>query len=186
MKLSIPGMGFIILVLIYLFAALFFAWGLAEPEQDRIWTIAQKMRAGDLSGISPEDLSLFQKKIRHDAPLASWLLGGRAWGLVSPNSLGWIDNDRVVLARTNQLPKNCSLNLRLLGPQGSFPVEITVKGLTWQKHELFKTSGQYLLDIPAIENQAEIIFIQQASPQSASVNFYTGIVCSSSAQRPGQ
>ncbi len=179
MKFRSPSMGLILMVVLYSLAGLFFAWGLAVPKQDRIWTVAQKLRAGNINEIDPEDLLFFEHELSQNDSLASWLLMGRPDGIISPNTLGWVDKPALVLARIHNKTNHCFLELNLNGPRKLFPIKIRAEALSWQVEKTFSSPGLQTIEIPALDNKAELIVIRRlfSTPSTSTMSMRLELSC---------
>jgi len=185
MKFKAPSIGFVLMIAVYSSCALFLAWGFRQPEQDRVWTTAQKLRSGKLSEINAEDLDFFQRKISTDEALANWLQRGRPGGIISPNRLAWANKTSIVLTRTAD-PETCKIDLLLMAPKDIFPIKLRARGLSWQREKTILSSGQDSLKIPPLEGKAEIIIIQAESSSakdSSYINFQVMPSCRSAGQQ---
>lgn len=185
MKFRAPSIGFTLMIAVYSSCALFLAWGFRQPEQDRLWTTAQKLRSGNLSEINAEDLGFFQKKLSTDEALANWLRRGRPGGIISPNTLSWTNRTSMVLTRTAD-QETCNIDLRLRAPKDIFPIKFRARGLSWQLEKTFLSSGQDSLKIPPLEGKAEIIILQaeSGSPKASSyINFQVKPTCRNAGQQ---
>lgn len=180
MKLSPPSIGLVFTLAVYSCCALFFAWGLAEPEQDRVWNMGQKIRAGNFSAADSQELEFLQREIDKDESLARWLLRSRPEGLISPNARGWSDHEKAALARIKDDSQSCFIELKIAGPKGVLPVTVQARSLHWQASRTLSSSGTTVtLDLPPVEGKAELIllYVQSKKKSALPISLYARLQC---------
>ena len=68
-----PGGGLWVLVIVGLISTAFFAWGLATPDLDRVWTLELEMQLGQRDPLSLTELKLVQDALcRHPELVEDW------------------------------------------------------------------------------------------------------------------
>ena len=92
-----PSGGFVALCLTYLTGALFFAWSLATPDLDRVWTLYHMLKIGGVGHLAQDDRELFGAALTRHDNLAVALLHGAEIGVVSAHDSGWIASPNVTV-----------------------------------------------------------------------------------------
>jgi hypothetical protein len=100
-----PGAGFVLLVLVTLGSAVFFAWGARRPPLDEVWQLGLELRLGRGGPLDDRELALFQRELCDHPGLADDLLEGRPIALVSAHRRGLVDTGWAYVVRAADQPK---------------------------------------------------------------------------------
>ena len=100
MKAKLPSVGFLAVCGTYALVVAFFGWALSTPALDRVWWIDHALKTGKMRRLKPDDRTLLAGSLARHPGLGRALLGGRAIGILSENTDGWIATPTVVVLRT--------------------------------------------------------------------------------------
>jgi len=84
----VPGGGFVLLIASWGGLAWFAAWGLQEPDLDRVWWILEQADLGT-AHVTWEDAELLERCIARNPEIALDRLGGKPVKLLERTSGGW-------------------------------------------------------------------------------------------------
>lgn len=84
----LPGGGFVLLVASWGGLAAFLAWGMREPDLDRVWRILARADRGSVE-LSAEDAEVLARSIERHPELALDRLGGKRQKHLARTSGGW-------------------------------------------------------------------------------------------------
>lgn len=96
-RVRLPSLGFLWLCASVLAVSLFLAWGLREPELDRVGRILQDLEAGKTGAQTPLTLRTLVRALEKHPGLGPALLDGRPAALISLHRDGWIETEKALL-----------------------------------------------------------------------------------------
>jgi hypothetical protein len=96
-RFRFPSFGFLWLCVSVLAGSLFLAWGLREPELDRVGRILQDLEAGKTGAQTPSTLRTLVRALERHPGLGPALLDGRPAALISLHRDGWIETEKAIL-----------------------------------------------------------------------------------------
>lgn len=157
MKGRLPSIGFLAVCGTYALVAAFFGWGLSTPALDRVWWIDHALKTGKMRRLKPDDHALLAGALERHPGLGSALLGGRAIGILSENTDGWIATPTVVLLRTPESNDVTQLRLVVQTPRDLLPCTLRVRGPGWKRTLELERQGVETVELPPSGQVAEII-----------------------------
>ncbi len=89
---SMPGAGFVLLVITCLISMGTIVWGMRTPPLERVWRLQLELRLGELHRLEPADWSLLQDTLLRFPMFTDHILNDAGCGIVSANLGGVIDS----------------------------------------------------------------------------------------------
>lgn len=155
-----PSAGFVAVWLTYGLVAVFFVWGFSTPPLDRVWSLAQGLKTGQIQRLKARDRATLSSSLVRYPALAGSLLDEREIGIISANNDGWIATPTATILRTPKSGGQRTLRLDVQTAVDLIPFEILVRGESFEK--TVAVTGQGRLDIPLPEatTQPEIFEVR--------------------------
>jgi hypothetical protein len=118
-----PGPGFLVAVALLGGCAGFLAWGLAEPELERVWRLQVGLSSGDQVALSGEERRLLARALRrHPALATAWVEDAPRTPLGTDED-GWTDRSHAYLVRPSTAsPGRIEVRYGGLSPEGGVRV----------------------------------------------------------------
>lgn len=121
-----PSAGFILLFLVALGAAAFFAWGLTRPRLDEVWRIAIELELGERPALSGAELRHLQDALADHPQLADSMAEGEHAGVFSAHEDGRVEGGYAYLVRRSAREPG-RLEVAFAGSETRGAVEVTAR-----------------------------------------------------------
>ncbi|HET6337212.1 MAG TPA: hypothetical protein VFG30_28500 [Polyangiales bacterium] len=154
-----PTAGFVTVCVVYLAVAAFFAWGLATPDLDRVWTLHHELKSGRVGAPSERDRAVLIRSMKRHPELAEALLRESEIGLISSNMEGWIATSEATIVRTKRATAQ-ELQLDIASPDTLLPITVELQGEGWREQRELATRGVHALSLPAFKGASELIVLR--------------------------
>lgn len=167
-RTRLPTIGFVAVCLTLVGSITFFAWGFSQPELDRVWWLHHQLKTGEIPSLDASDRSLLVRNMRRHPNLASALLGGERFGVISARSWqGWLEVPGATLVRTADATECDRIELDIQTQQQHLPFAIELSTQDWSELVEVKTSGPRGVVLPPTRGQAQLITVTLGEHQSA-------------------
>ncbi len=150
MKLSSgrwPSLGFCAVCLTYLLTAAFFAWGFSAPLLERAWLLHHQLKIGKIDRLRPAQRKLLESCLQRYPQVTEDWLAGKAEGMLSANSDGWMATPSAVLLRT-PASRIAELMLDIQTPADLMPYRLVVRGRDWKRRIEIERPGSVRVELP--------------------------------------
>jgi hypothetical protein len=154
-----PTTGFVTVCAVYVAVAAFFAWGLATPDLDRVWTLHHELKSGRVGAPNERDRTVLIRSMKRHPALADALLRDGDIGLISSNMEGWIASSEATIVRTKQARER-AVQLEIASPDALLPITIVLQGEGWQERRELTARGVHALSLPPLKGASELIVLR--------------------------
>lgn len=154
-----PSAGFITMCTVYAALAAFFAWGMATPDLDRVWTLHHELKSGRIGAPSDLDREVLIRSMARHPELAGALLSEGDIGLISSNMEGWIASSEATVVRTKRANAG-ALQLEIASPDTLLPLTVEIEGQGFREEKQLATRGLHQVALPPIRGAADLIVLR--------------------------
>lgn len=97
-----PGAGFVLVLLVFITAAAFFAWGMLTPPLQTVWRLQVELMVGQRGPLRGDELRLLRETLHRHEQIAANMLDEGGAGLASKNDGGRVDVGYAYIVRRNK------------------------------------------------------------------------------------
>ena len=150
---NLPSSGFVFLVSCWIAVLLFFLWGLAEPDMDRVWHMMHRFEAGDLSSMTDEEEEALEECLDAIPNFAdAFLRGEQLAGIVESTRFGWGQAKELHLLVSERAAQDTRAFFECRVPEDSLPLELSIEGTVEPVSLVFHENAIQWVDLKLAES----------------------------------
>jgi hypothetical protein len=135
-----PGLGLVVIVVVFTLGGLFFAWGLGTPPLEAVWRVGIELGLGERPPLSKSEFDSLQAALVKYPELGPYIIEGKQDGLFSQNDRGRVEGPYAYLLRLE--PSTSSrLTVECEGTKARAAVEVEARTAV-ASHQGVATRGE--------------------------------------------
>lgn len=177
---KLPSLGLVAVVLVHVGLVGFLVWGFAQPPLDRVWELSHALHVGKVGTLAERDRDLLMATVARHPRLTESLLSEHEVGIVSANTLGWLETpDATVLVSAKARPP-CSMRVSTRGAR-AFPAKFEVSGTGWRQELVVPDARGAEMTFPT-SGRVDVVEVRSSNENSAVDAVHLDLSCGKKAE----